>query len=308
MSRAAAPTLDHRALLYGGHDELVATAAPFLRESVERGETAVAILSGPRNDALRQALGAASGEVEFRAPEALYDTPVRLLARWAQELADHRGDGRLRVVSEVPYDHGPASAAREWARADALFASAFGHAPLDMLCTYDTSALPDAVLVDARSTHPYLVERGERLANPDYGDPIAFMRALDAAPLAPPAGVVHELAFDEEPVVARRFAAERARMAGLAGERLDDVRVAVTEIATNAVLHGRAPRVVRAWQDGGAIVFEIEDGGAGITSPLTGFLAPSVEATDGRGVWIARRLCDLVEVRGALVRLRFPLA
>ncbi len=308
MSGPTAAALDHRALFYDGHDELAAAAAPLLRDGVERGDPAVAIVAGAGADALREELGAATGEVEFRAADAFYDTPVRLLARWAQELADYRGGGRLRVVSEVPFGRRSPAVLREWARADAIFSTAFPDAPLDMLCTYDASVLPDAVLEHARATHPGLVAGGERVQNPDYGDPVAFLRALDAAPLAPPPGVVHELRFDDEPALVRRFAAERARMAGLAGERLDDVRVAVTEIATNAVLHGRAPRVIRAWVDGPSIVFEVEDAGEGIGSPLTGFLAPSVEATDGRGVWIARRLCDLVEVRGARVRMHLALA
>jgi hypothetical protein len=72
-------------------------------------------------------------------------------------------------------------------------------------------------------------------------------------------------------------------------------------------VHGQPPHLIRTWRRNGSLLFEIQDAGGGIVSPLTGFLEPSLEATGGRGVWIARRLCDLVEVRGAQVRLHLVL-
>lgn len=306
MSCGHARASEHRALLYGSRDELVAAAVPFLREGVERDQRTVAVMGGGNADAIREGLGEAAARVRFRDPEDFYATPAGALSRWTVDLAAVPEGGRLRAVGEVAFPTGAPWAVREWARAEAIFSAAFSRAPVDMLCPYATT-LPEAALASARATHPGLLDGEDRVDNDGFEDPMAFLRALDAEPLPEPHGPVAELRFDDQPAPARRFAAEHALHAGLSGRRLDDVRVSVSEIATNAVLHGRPPHHIRAWREDDRLVLEIEDGGAGIQSPLTGFLRPGLEQPGGRGVWIARQLCDLVEVRGAQVRLHVSL-
>ena len=83
------------------------------------------------------------------------------------------------------------------------------------------------------------------------------------------------------------------------------MRIAASEIVDNAILHGRTPHWVHVWTAGDELLCEVQDGGDGIASPFAGMLVPPIEAGEGRGVWIARQLCERLEVGGPRVRLHF---
>ena len=93
---------------------------------------------------------------------------------------------------------------------------------------------------------------------------------------------------------------------GIRADRVDDLVLAANEIVTNSVRHGGGRCVLRMWQGDDAAVCEVRDRGH-ISDPLVGRLAPSAEAADGRGLWLANHLCDLLQIRssgsGTVVRL-----
>jgi anti-sigma regulatory factor (Ser/Thr protein kinase) len=80
----------------------------------------------------------------------------------------------------------------------------------------------------------------------------------------------------------------------------------VNEIATNSVRHGGGQGVLRVWEDGEALICQVEDRGR-IEEPLVGRQRPVLDQPDGRGLWLANQLCDLVQVRtfenGSAVRV-----
>jgi anti-sigma regulatory factor (Ser/Thr protein kinase) len=95
--------------------------------------------------------------------------------------------------------------------------------------------------------------------------------------------------------------------AGLPEPKAEELVLAVNEITTNAVVHGRPPAVLRLWTSGEEVVCEISDAGPGIEDPLAGQLVPAPDRNAGRGLWLARLLCDAVEIRnegGSVVSLR----
>jgi anti-sigma regulatory factor (Ser/Thr protein kinase) len=105
----------------------------------------------------------------------------------------------------------------------------------------------------------------------------------------------------------RRIARNTAIDVGLPQRRADDLALAVNEVATNAIVHGRPPTTVRIRPRPGELVWEVSDTGAGIRDPFEGGQAPPIEASRGRGLWLARRLCDAVKIRsgvGCTVTLR----
>lgn len=94
--------------------------------------------------------------------------------------------------------------------------------------------------------------------------------------------------------------------------RLPDARVAefvlaAHEVAMNALTHGRGRGAVRVWDAGDELVCEVEDFGPGMADPSAGLLPPNPGSLRGRGLWIARQLCELVEIEtsaaGTRVRL-----
>jgi anti-sigma regulatory factor (Ser/Thr protein kinase) len=95
----------------------------------------------------------------------------------------------------------------------------------------------------------------------------------------------------------RRLIASTARAAGLARSRAEELVLAVNEVTTNSLVHGRPPATLRIWSGGGELVCEVSDCGEGIKDALAGQLAPSTDGLGGRGLWLARMLCDAVEVR-----------
>lgn len=107
------------------------------------------------------------------------------------------------------------------------------------------------------------------------------------------------LSFTRAQVTSTRHAVARAVVAaGLLGARGDDFVLAVNELVTNAVRHaGGRGRLVLGLV-GGAVACDVSDTGSGIPAGrLNGHYLPADFAVGGRGIWLARHLCDRFEVR-----------
>jgi anti-sigma regulatory factor (Ser/Thr protein kinase) len=107
------------------------------------------------------------------------------------------------------------------------------------------------------------------------------------------------LVFDAERITALRHTVARAAAnVGLRGQRLEDYVLAVNEIVTNAVRHAGGRGRLRMWLHGGALRCEVIDEGTGIPNDrLNGHELPPSFAVSGRGLWLARHLCDLLTVQ-----------
>jgi anti-sigma regulatory factor (Ser/Thr protein kinase) len=104
--------------------------------------------------------------------------------------------------------------------------------------------------------------------------------------------------FDRDAIPETRYGvAGCAATTGLAGPRLDAFVLAVNEIMTNAVRHGGGSGRLRLWRTAAGLVCEISDEGPGAPmSIFNGHELPPMSATGGRGLWLARHLCDSMEV------------
>ncbi|MFD3678049.1 ATP-binding protein [Streptomyces sp. NPDC058613] len=94
---------------------------------------------------------------------------------------------------------------------------------------------------------------------------------------------------------ARQFAGDALAEWGV-GERRDDIRLCVSELAANAVLHG-APAgrefCVRLVREESVLWIDARDSGPGC--PVVEYADP--EAQRGRGLWLVTALADEFEVR-----------
>lgn len=123
---------------------------------------------------------------------------------------------------------------------------------------------------------------------------------------APAVRVTRDLVRAPDLAGVRRRITEAAGRVGLQHDDAARFTLAVNEIATNAIQHGGGAATVAITTGEGRIVVEVSDNGSGIPGSVSGEL-PSPDQLHGRGLWLARQLCDDVTVdsagRGTIVRL-----
>ena len=298
----------HDALFYDSPDELADLAAPFLLEGLEAGDGAV-IAAGPEaTAALHHAVGN-HPLVLVLERHALYRARTPTAISTFRGLGEQAGPGRrVRVVGEVDFGATVADWT-EWQRYEAVINSAFASAPLWGLCAFSTE-LPEPLLATARHTHPHVVGGSGRVPNADYVDPATYLAGLPVPdePLerTPPA-----LAADDvtDFIALRRTIRAHLRTVSGPEDLLEDFQMAVDEMTSNAMRHGRPPVSLRLWSARGQLVCTIGDAGAGPVDPFAGYGPAHGEdlSAGGMGLWLARQLCDHVALRrdahGSSVRL-----
>ncbi len=97
--------------------------------------------------------------------------------------------------------------------------------------------------------------------------------------------------------VVRQFTTARARRAGLPPRRVNDLVIAVAELAANTLAHTSGPGTLTLWATDDEVICQVQDQGQ-IIDPLAGRVLPAPDADGGgRGLWVVHQVCDLVEIR-----------
>jgi anti-sigma regulatory factor (Ser/Thr protein kinase) len=298
----------HAALFYEGEDAYAESLVPFIRGGLETGEPVLVMVPGRKVDLLRHGLGGDASEVHFADMTEVGANPGWIIPAWREFVEERAEPGtRLRGIGEPIWAGRSAAQLVECQRHEVLLNVAFeGVAPMDLLCPYDELALDRGVIEEAFRSHPIVAENG------DFVDCAAYVGTDSAAepfrqPLPEPSGDAAELGFDAATLQAVRvFAAMRAADAGLAAPRIEDVVLAVNELASNSVRHGGGSGVLRAWVDDQSFIAEVSDGGQ-IDLPLAGREQPSGGQIGGHGLWLVNQICDLMQMRtfptGSVVRV-----
>lgn len=304
MNRSGAA---HHSLIYHSPEEFLAAGVPFLRDGIAVGAPVVAVLGGENRRLAAAALGDDAAAVEWADPADWYQHPTQALRR-ARDFTARQGDraGQVRLLGEPMWTgHSPLER-NEWARYEALVNVAFPDTP--GVCAYDARAVDGATLTAVAHTHPSDLMGTTVRRNPDYVDPVAYVRRCDAQPLPAPPSDAAEVVFSEELRAVRRCASAAATDAHIEPDRAADLVVAVNEAATNAIEHGGGRGALRAWTTPAELVCEITNPTGRITDPFSGHLPPDPLGDRGRGLWLIRQLTDLTEIRsdqhGVTVRMR----
>jgi anti-sigma regulatory factor (Ser/Thr protein kinase) len=314
-SEPAADGYIHDALLYDSPAMLTGVAVPWLLDGLSAGDAAVVATRPATAEIVREALDGdprvhvlERGDVyRARTPTAI--TTFRRLAE--QRVAE--GVRRVRVLGEV--DFGPTERDwLEWQRYESVINEALAGWPLWGLCVFDTQRLPAPILASAVRTHPTLVDHGGRSANPDFTAPAEYLRSLPI-PAEPLEATRPRLAALDVSDFAGLRHAVAAELTALDAPRdaVEDYLLAVDEMTSNALRHGAPPVSLRLWVSGDRIVCTIRDHGDGWDDPFAGYGPAHGEdlSRGGMGLWLARQLCDHVDISsdadGATVRLTLRL-
>jgi anti-sigma regulatory factor (Ser/Thr protein kinase) len=300
----------HAAAIVSSEEALLTEATRFVQAGLDASDLVVVGGTPAFLQVMAEEFGDADG-VEF-------DDGVRLNSKRAPDAFGHLvklsdraaaiGSGRLRVLAQVDYSPDP-RAIREFVCFEAAANLLPATSPTSVLCIYDTRRLAPELVDTASCTHAAMVQAGRRQPNVAFVDPHDFVRGLDV-PDEPLQDSAPLLAIDDAASLAdlrHALGAELARSVP-AGDTREDLHLAISEMAANAFRHGGRPVGARLWASDDRLVVTISDGGRGV-DPLRGYWPAHGRdlSRGGMGLWLARKLCDHVDLvsdeHGTTVRL-----
>lgn len=299
-------------LVHGSDEELLHSVVPFLRDGLSAGDGVLVCCRPATAGLVQRGLGDRPG-ISYLGYEQTYSTPVGAVAAY-QERVDSLllgGVERVRVVAEAVYDRS-ADERVEWARYEAVANRAMEPYPVSAVCLYDTRLVPGDLLALGRLAHPLLVSGTNCSDNPDYVEPARFLRQTNEAVPDPTERQLPDLDIGKvaQPAELRRQLELCLFQTMHMAREAADLILAVNEVTTNALRHGRPPVRIRLWVRSDRCVCTISDCGPGIRDPFAGYIWPGTLSplpTHGMGLWLARRLCDRVDIvnspEGCTVRL-----
>lgn len=316
----SAPTVDqafrHSLGVYSSRADLVVQLVEVAAAARGRGEPVALALHPATTDDLVEHLGSATGLQALATPygpdAGSGQTVAVARARELRELTD--AVGPVTVLAEhLGQLDGPDGG--YWTELDAATNIALGPLPIAMTCFFPELPLHQEVLDGARRNHPQLLVDGAARTNGAHRTPrevLSGHRVPAPVLLGAPERRITFRAFELQQV--RQAVRTTALDAGFERSRAEDVVLAVNEVATNAVEHGgpgsgsdKKEAQLCLWAGSGGLVCEVHDGGV-LADPLPGLQPPHPSDPRGRGLWIARQICDLLHVwtdtSGTHVRLR----
>jgi anti-sigma regulatory factor (Ser/Thr protein kinase) len=300
------PRLQHSAGYHSSPADLLAQLLTLAEAARDRGEALALAVHPDTDDALRAALGP-DADVHTLARPADVGSGQTVALQRARELRELTRSGPVSVLAEHQSDlDGPDGAF--WTELDAAVNVALAELPVRLTCFFPEMPLHLCVLDGARENHPHVLVGGELRHNPRHRLPREVLTEHPVGPpllLGAPDLTVAFQSWQLQEV--RRAVRQVAEAAGFTDDRVDDVVLAVNEVATNAVEHGGPDAELHLWATASGLVCEVHDGGT-LTDPLPGMASPHPSEPRGRGLWIARQVCDLLHVwsddQGTHVRVR----
>jgi anti-sigma regulatory factor (Ser/Thr protein kinase) len=303
----------HETLFYRGEDGFLSGTVPFIQDALEAEEPVLVAVGQLKIKRLRELLPDGGEAVGFADMRVLGSNPSRIIPAWRAFLQEHAADGRpVRGIGEPIWAGRSDAELTECQRYESLLNVAFGGGQAwRLLCPYDLDALDDEEIRAARQSHRLISEEGVTSTSHDYVSLVDGWDPFDGALPAPEAGCRKFEFTSGELASLRRCIADIATEARLPSERVDDLVLAVNELATNSIYHGGGQGTLRMWREGESFLCEVSDRGR-FTEPLVGRVYPPPERWSGRGLWLANQLCDLVQIRsapaGSTVRVHMRLA
>jgi anti-sigma regulatory factor (Ser/Thr protein kinase) len=281
----------HEAAIFATDDELIATVVPFLAEGISAGEPTLLSLKARQQHLIFSALGD-THDVTVVPHDQHYGHPATALHANHQMFTRYLQDGakRVRMVAEVPHS---GNAWESWSTYEAVINHYYAALSLWGICLYDTREASGEIIDDVLALHPGLASPGAKhTPNDRCMDPASFLGQRGDGEIDPLEATEPDVVvLEPSPQAARRAVAGVAGASGLSADEREGLLVAVSEVVTNAILHGRPPVRLEAWAALAQVLVAIHDRGSGPSDPYAGLLPPEGGGLGGRGLWIAHQMC-----------------
>lgn len=291
----------HEALLYASEDEFLAATTDFIHRGLEQEHPTLVALDAAKLDQLRTRLGPPAELIQWVDIAGVGANPARVTSLWQEFAARHPGRASLRGIGEPIWPGRSPAELLEAERHEALLNLAFAQGPrLHLLCPYDLQSLDPAVIDEARRNHPVITQGGIGRRSPDYPGEAAFARPFDAPLSEPGTTPLVDLAIHGmSPLAVYRLILGGAAGCGFGPATSEDAALAVLA-ANEDFERGGAPASLRVWREAERLICELR-ASLRLHDPLAGRRPPSA-GDDGRGLWLANQICDLVELRSFAAR------
>jgi anti-sigma regulatory factor (Ser/Thr protein kinase) len=282
---------DHSALFYQSEREYIDSLVHFIEDGLIREQPVMLAVPGDKLASLRSALGGAADEVTMADITDFGRNPGRIIAG-QHAFIDAHPERHVRVIAEPAWAGRTDPEYLACMQHEALANIAFSGLAVTGLCPYDASSLNPSVLAHVRLTHPQVWQGGSRRHCPEY----AVDAALDKCnqPLAThPAAVSHTVEHALDLAGARRCAERYGRLVGMTPDRIADLLLVTTELATNSLDHAGGPCRLAFWYDSGFVVCEARDAGHW-ADPLAGRRPPGGASPGPYGLFVVNAIADLL--------------
>jgi len=280
--------LVHHGLLHPPSVSVADMVTPLIAERLAGHERVLAALPAAIAGQLHHRLPTTVGLHTTDVGE-LYHHPGRVLGHYLGWIADTSLDGAATIIAAAQLDTNHRHRTALWMHVDALITQALADCDLTLICVYPHDPVTAAAI---RHAHPSLLN-GTATPNPDHFPADQFIAHY---PLPPPSDLgepddIHIFDHPDQLTELRQRIGDHAARAGLRSSRGEDLVLAVSEVASNAVEHGVPPAAVCLWITSTAVICQVSDNGQ-FTQPLAGLLPPPTSQNRGRGLWMAHQLCD----------------
>jgi anti-sigma regulatory factor (Ser/Thr protein kinase) len=282
---------DHSALLYHSERKYIDRLATFVADGLTQSQPVLVAIPGDPLESLRAALGDAAADVTMTDITVFGRNPGRILANQLAFVERHPGQP-VRIIAEPLWAGRSAFEHSACMQHEALANIAFAGSAVTGLCPYDAARLDEAVLADVRLTHPQIWWRGAQNHSPDYALDAAFDRCNQPL-VASPAAVTYSVEEAADLAGARRFADRYGRLLGMSPDRIADLRLIVTELATNSLEHAGSACRLAFWYEVGHVICEARDTGRW-ADPLAGRRPPAADGSGPHGLFVVNAMADLL--------------
>lgn len=280
---------DHVAVLHDGPHDLAARLDSWFGSELGADDAVLVSLDQVSAAHVAEVVTGRAGHVAGLDADPDYARPGAAMRRLHQFILDSLAGGASRVWAVGRIDFGDHEA---WGRYEAAVDDVLGALPFVGVCAYDTRTLTPASIELAERTHRHLRVEDRQARSPGYHEHAYRHCSVAWLPTGRPSA---ELAAADL-AAARAAVADLGAAAGFDGQRCYDMQLVVSELATNALVHGAPPATVCLWHEPGRVVAQVRDHGPGLRDPWPDLRPPEPGRIGGYGLWLVGQLADRVDV------------